>query len=274
MDDHQLREIPSNALRRYMHATPERDYLLIDVRQPAEYAAGHIPGALALPLPELEGRLFELPADRDLVFYCRTGARSQIAAILCVEAEITQHPVYNLRGGFLAWDGRRLSEVPRVQVFDPQADAAALMMTAMDLEKGAYRYYHQVLAVVGDAAFRPTIEVLSRAEEAHARMIHALWQRERPEAEDFETLFARLPGEILEGGQPLAEVLAQLTAVKAPGCLGIMELSLEIEYRAYDLYRTMAARVADARERDSFNAIAQAEKQHMRVLTEALAQCT
>jgi rubrerythrin len=147
------------------------------------------------------------------------------------------------------------------------------MMTAMDLEKGAYRYYHQVLAMVGEAAFRPTIETLARAEEAHARMIHALWRRERPQAEDFETLFAQLPGEILESGQPLAEALAHLAAVKAPNCLGLMELSLEIEYRAYDLYRTMATRAADARERDSFNAIAQAEKQHMRVLTRALPQC-
>jgi rhodanese-related sulfurtransferase/DNA-binding transcriptional ArsR family regulator len=45
--------------------------LLIDVRPREEYQAGHIPGALSLPLPELAERLQELPRDRTIVAYCR-----------------------------------------------------------------------------------------------------------------------------------------------------------------------------------------------------------
>ncbi len=44
---------------------------LIDVRPPEEYAAGHVPGALNLPLEELEQRLAELPGDQPVVAYCR-----------------------------------------------------------------------------------------------------------------------------------------------------------------------------------------------------------
>jgi rhodanese-related sulfurtransferase len=44
---------------------------VIDVRPRAEYEAGHIPGALSMPVPELEHRLGELPADREVVAYCR-----------------------------------------------------------------------------------------------------------------------------------------------------------------------------------------------------------
>ncbi|RVW03257.1 metalloregulator ArsR/SmtB family transcription factor [Rhodococcus spongiicola] len=44
---------------------------LIDVRPPEEYAAGHIPGAINVPVAELADRLAELPADRDIVAYCR-----------------------------------------------------------------------------------------------------------------------------------------------------------------------------------------------------------
>jgi rhodanese-related sulfurtransferase/DNA-binding transcriptional ArsR family regulator len=44
---------------------------LIDVRPAEEYAAGHLPGALSVPLPELAKRLSELPPDRDVVAYCR-----------------------------------------------------------------------------------------------------------------------------------------------------------------------------------------------------------
>jgi len=44
---------------------------LIDVRPPEEFAAGHIEGAISLPLAELEHRLAELPRDREVVAYCR-----------------------------------------------------------------------------------------------------------------------------------------------------------------------------------------------------------
>jgi rhodanese-related sulfurtransferase/DNA-binding transcriptional ArsR family regulator len=47
------------------------DAVLIDVRPPEEFAAGHIDGARSIPLDELEGRLAELPADREIVAYCR-----------------------------------------------------------------------------------------------------------------------------------------------------------------------------------------------------------
>jgi rhodanese-related sulfurtransferase/predicted transcriptional regulator len=47
------------------------DVVLVDVRPPEEFAAGHIEGARSIPLAELERRLAELPADREIVAYCR-----------------------------------------------------------------------------------------------------------------------------------------------------------------------------------------------------------
>ncbi len=47
------------------------DILVIDVRPPLEYLAGHIPGAVSIPVDELEGRLGELPTGREIVAYCR-----------------------------------------------------------------------------------------------------------------------------------------------------------------------------------------------------------
>ncbi len=47
------------------------DVLVLDVRPGEEYAAGHIDGARSIPLDELEERLAELPADREIVAYCR-----------------------------------------------------------------------------------------------------------------------------------------------------------------------------------------------------------
>jgi len=47
------------------------DVTVLDVRPPEEFAAGHIPGARSVPLPELERRLDELPRDVEVVAYCR-----------------------------------------------------------------------------------------------------------------------------------------------------------------------------------------------------------
>lgn len=54
--------------------------LVVDVRSPGEYAGGHLPDAVNIPVSELSGRLAELPKDRALVLYCASGARSSRAA--------------------------------------------------------------------------------------------------------------------------------------------------------------------------------------------------
>lgn len=56
---------------------------LVDVRTPDEFAAGHIPGAINIPLQQLDSRLGELqPKDTAVVLYCRSGHRSGNAARL------------------------------------------------------------------------------------------------------------------------------------------------------------------------------------------------
>jgi len=271
MDQLKLKELMPDELRQFMARTKEKQYVLIDVRQPEEYAVAHIPGATLLPLMELESRLFELPADRQLVFYCRSGARSDIAAALAAEAELSKHPVYSLIGGMLAWDGHKLSDFPRVQVFDHTRNISDLLMTAMDLEKGAYRYYRAILDLFEALPFRPVIEQLSKAEEAHARMIYALWKPDQTNPKPFQALFDDLAGNILEGGEALEDVLGRLKAIRTDIGINVLELSLRIEYQAYDLYRNLAGRTTDERARDSLLSIAQAEKAHMRQLNQAIA---
>lgn len=54
-------------------------HLLVDVRSPAEFAEGHITGARNMPLQDIEQRLKELPKDKPIVLYCRSGSRSSMA---------------------------------------------------------------------------------------------------------------------------------------------------------------------------------------------------
>ncbi|HEY8490188.1 MAG TPA: metalloregulator ArsR/SmtB family transcription factor [Dehalococcoidia bacterium] len=63
---------PGELSREELQRRVERgDVLLIDVRPSVEYRAGHLPGAVSLPLEELPARLGELPRDRQIVAYCR-----------------------------------------------------------------------------------------------------------------------------------------------------------------------------------------------------------
>jgi rhodanese-related sulfurtransferase len=55
--------------------------LLIDVREPSEFRAGHIPGAMNIPLRDLSDRLDEIPQDRSVVLYCSTGYRTGIGVM-------------------------------------------------------------------------------------------------------------------------------------------------------------------------------------------------
>ena len=76
--------------------------LLLDVRRTAEFAGGHLPGALHIPLAELPQRLPEIPRDRELVCVCHLGQRSAHAAALLLSHG---YPARSLAGGMDAWTG-------------------------------------------------------------------------------------------------------------------------------------------------------------------------
>lgn len=83
------------------HALVEGGAKLVDVRTPGEYKAGHVPGAVNIPLNALEARLAELPdKNAEIVVYCRSGRRSGIAQRLMQSKGYTK--VHNL-GPRTAW---------------------------------------------------------------------------------------------------------------------------------------------------------------------------
>ena len=266
-------EVSPEQLREYIQKKKESDYLLIDVRQPVEYTAGHIPGANLIPLMELESKLFELPQDKEMVFYCRSGSRSRAASALVTEGEISEKKIYNLAGGIMAWDGKILPDFPKVEVFDKRKDLAELLFMSMDLEKGAWRFYSYIVERFGSESFAKTIEHLAQAETAHARTIYRFWQGSVDQPEPFESLFSKLKGEVLEGGESLDEVLERVETIKENLCLNLLEMALDIEYSAYDLYRTMAEQTENEEAKTAFLSIAQAEKAHMQAIAKAVSHC-
>lgn len=93
-----MREIDIDGLREQLHG--EQDAVLIDVREPAEYAEAHVPGARLIPMGQLASRLDEVPRERTVYVICRTGNRSgQMGPLLDAHG----YDSVNVVGGTKAW---------------------------------------------------------------------------------------------------------------------------------------------------------------------------
>jgi phage shock protein E len=84
-------------------AWSDRSLVLLDVRTPAEYAEGHLPGAINIPHTELASRVSELleARDRDIVVYCRSGTRAEQALGVLKEAGFNR--LFHLDGDYKRW---------------------------------------------------------------------------------------------------------------------------------------------------------------------------
>lgn len=81
----------------------ENSISILDVREPAEFAFGHIPGAVNIPLGELEDRFSEIAKDKKVYVICRTGSRSDLAAQKLTEKGYQN--VKNVIPGMTKWEG-------------------------------------------------------------------------------------------------------------------------------------------------------------------------
>ena len=91
-----VREIDIDAL-----ASRPPDAVILDIREPEEYAHGHVPGAISLPQADLASRLGDIPRDRPVIALCERGMRSLRAAQFLIQMGIDQ--VVSVTGGTAAW---------------------------------------------------------------------------------------------------------------------------------------------------------------------------
>jgi sulfur-carrier protein adenylyltransferase/sulfurtransferase len=103
-------QVSVETLKRKLDA--KEDIFVLDVREPHEYPIANL-GAPLIPVGQLEGRVGELAAghDREIIIHCRSGARSQKAALILKQAGFTN--VSNLSGGILAWADKIDPSMPK-----------------------------------------------------------------------------------------------------------------------------------------------------------------
>lgn len=267
-----VRDLSSNEFKAYMDEHQEADYVVVDVRQPEEYTAEHLPGAKLIPLMELTQRAGELEALRgkDLFFYCRSGGRSSRAAQLA-EADLGLPRVHNLVGGITGWHGATLPDLPPLRRFDLSGSVEQVLRQALEQEKGAHRLYDALLLLFTATPVQPTLEEFARAEVAHAKVVYAeLAKLSGQPTESFEQLFDELPGNLLEGGATFESTVQRAREEGVQGLVALLEMALELELRAYDLYKNLADRAENPQSKAALLDLAQQEKRHAESLTKKL----
>lgn len=98
----QVSSLPANLTPKMVEELRANDEIvIIDVREPEEFAEGRIPGATLIPLGELAGRADEVPTDKPVVMVCRSGNRSAQAVQILQKAGFTN--IHNMTGGMIEW---------------------------------------------------------------------------------------------------------------------------------------------------------------------------
>lgn len=86
-----------------------RQLQMVDVRSPSEFASGHVPGAVNIPMDQIEARLGDLRSDVPVVLICQAGARARTTADLL---QSRAREITVLEGGTDAWKGSGLPATP------------------------------------------------------------------------------------------------------------------------------------------------------------------
>ncbi|MEO0560519.1 MAG: rhodanese-like domain-containing protein [Chloroflexota bacterium] len=80
----------------------DTDHILVDVRETDEYAGGHLPGAVNIPLSTFSEGYTQIPTDKPVMIVCERGGRSmQAAQFLAMQDDYND--IYNLDGGTSGW---------------------------------------------------------------------------------------------------------------------------------------------------------------------------
>ncbi len=275
MENNEAERISVEDLKRYMNLANEKDYILVDVRQPAEYVDQHIPGALLMPLPDIPKKMNSLPHDRDIIFYCLVGSRSRAAAMMLAEEGFTQKKVYSLEGGISQWSGMSVSRLPKIEVFDKSRTAYELLETAIGMEKGAVEFYSHIekIHILGNG--KNIFKNLAEAELSHAQMLFELLKKSSADLKhSFDEFYSNLPGGLVEGGDGLSDLIGYIQGTQKFGCIHLLDLAMDVEFASYDLYKTLAnLKRAEQNVASILLTIAQAEKIHIKQISDFYPLC-
>jgi rhodanese-related sulfurtransferase/rubrerythrin len=264
----EVKRIRPEELKEILERDKTGQFVLVDVRQPEEYRAGHIPGARLVPLGELEARHGELEKNKKIVIYCRSGHRSMGAIILLCGLGFKD--IYTMDGGILDWNYEILTGLPegKPELVTENGEVGDVLMIALKLEKGSREFYVRVAGKVKSQKTIKTFQRLAQIEEKHMERIYARYGEVlgKDKLPAFNSLKQKLSPEYMEGGIKINKALLKIEEREFRDEMEALEVALEKEYMSYDFYKRAAGVMADVDTRDLLHELAWEERKHINSL--------
>lgn len=261
---------PPERIKQFMNEHDPEEYNLIDVRQPQEYASGHIPGARSMPVGQLGENHQEFDPGKPTIVYCNSGPRSQAAA--SVLSRVGFRRVYCLEGGISAWHGMVAKGLPETTMvwFFPAHTPDQFVALAWLLEKGTREFYGHVAERLLDPEARSLFVKLTQAEDSHLSTLQKLYEEFTGHVAGEEFPFGVIdidPAEesIMEGG---ISVRKALDWIQGKALKEVLELTIGVETVAYDRYIYMLEKIESESIRKILKSLALMEKQHLETVSE------
>jgi rhodanese-related sulfurtransferase/rubrerythrin len=254
----------------YFQNNPIESYTLLDVRQPKEYEAGHIPGAVLVPLPELSDRLSEISRDLPVIAYCRSGQRSYAAASLLKGAGFQE--VYSLEGGMNAWEGLEAQGAYEAGLYllEDVTGLDELITLGWAMEDGTGRFYREAERLL-NPKHRAQGELFLQLAQAESRHKENLMDA-------YESIFGSKAlkgdvlakyGDLMEGGVSVGQLLNRIKSSEFKE-INLLEIAMQIETNSLDLYLKIHRRVEGREAKDIMTRLIEEEKVHLKRLGEAI----
>jgi len=264
----------SDEVQSFIREHLEGEYVLLDVRQPGEYALAHLPGARLIPLPQLADSLEELDAAKPIIVYCAVGGRSRMATLLLTNQGFRD--VFHLQGGIQAWEDRTATGPREFHLGFIKGDESPeeIILLAYRMEEGLKKFHEAIKAKTDDPALAALLTGLIKAEESHEKTLLELWPKDllatastagEAPPDQMGEFSDTSPSHLMEGGIDMNAFMAQnqpfLNDVS-----GYLDLAMMIETQALDLYLRMAADSRNEQTRKILHRIGNEEKMHLELL--------
>jgi rhodanese-related sulfurtransferase/rubrerythrin len=249
----------------------EAEFILLDVRQPEEYRAGHLPGAVFMPLPELIDKVGELDPAIAVLAYCRSGNRSRAAAAFLLSEGFSK--VYSMDGGITAWNGHVATGDYTEGLFllKGRETTEELMSMALALEEGSRMFYTSVAELTSDAKAKSIFTTIAEVEAKHKTNILQAYTLVAG-ATAAEDIFNREPLKgVMEGGIRIEDAIGFLNK-HGNALLDVLEVAMQVETNSLDLYIKMFREIEDIKAKEIFGGLIEEEKLHLSRLGKLLGE--
>ena len=246
-----VESISSDLVKEILSSREFERYLLVDVRQPGEYAKGHLPGAHLIPLGELADRAPELDEDKQIIVYCRSGVRSKTACQILTRLGIDH--ILNMEGGISSYHGEQVEgnvEAGLEYFMDGDFDSAYEM--AFTMEAGLKNFYLVLADEAESEEERRTLTKLAQFEDGHMTRLKIR----------FGEVYFDPDLTVAEGGLDVEEMLKYF-GEQLHSREHILQLAMKLEAQAFDLYSRLARKHRGKDTESFFQTMAADEHKHL-----------